>query len=470
MRMIINIILFVTMYPILFIMYVVMKGTAKSQNGITFGAAMKQEWLLDSEIEQITAEFYKEMKKDLWILAAVPLLSFVIPYVSIQLTIWMFWVLIAIVVLNVPLARANKKIKNLKLERGWYDGIKMEEYTEMKAAGQIRRVKFAQFAAPVVISIVSAVLVYVIPVIWTHRFYDIGRSGAFRCMIVIFAVTTLLLYAVAVWMDRQKTEVISTDSDVNVNYSRAKKNIWKNYWLAAAWMNTIFTLVLAVTLLIGADIGKVSFWGTLLYTVLVCVLFFPLVKKMNLVERTYRAKMNTAYKAEDDRYWIWGSFYYNPWDKHTMVNKRAGIGTTVNMATTGGKVCMIIMVLTLAVIPISSGWLIMEEFTPIFLSVSAECLKAEHLKVNYEIPVETIDSVELVYEKPEWSKMYGTAMDNLDKGTFYEFNIGECEAFMNPQNTVFLRIKAEDVTYYMSGADDEQTMEVYESIKCRKGK
>ncbi len=463
--MILNIILFVTMYPILLIMYFAMKGTAKSQNGITFGATMKKEWLLDSEIEQITAAFYKEMKKDLWILALTPLLSFVIPYVSIQLTIWMFWILIAIVVLNIPLARANKKVKELKMERGWYAGIKMEEYTEIKSAGQIRRVKFREFAAPVVASTLSAVLVYAIPIMWTYRFYDIGRIGAFRWMVVIFAVTTLLLYGVAVWMDRQKTEVISTDSDVNVNYSRAKKNIWKNYWLAAVWINTIFTMVLAITLLTGIDSGKVILWGTVLYTVLVCVLFFPLVKKMNLVERTYRDKMNTAYKAEDDRYWIWGSFYYNPWDRHTMVNKRAGIGTTVNMATTGGKVCMIVMVLTLAIIPISSGWLLMEEFTPISLSVKENCLKAEHLKVNYEIPVETIQSVELVYEKPEWSKMYGTAMDNLDKGRFYEFNVGECEVFMNPQNAVFLRIKTADTTYYMSGAKDEETMEVYEIIK-----
>lgn len=463
--MIINIILFVTMYPILIVMYFGMKSTAKLQNGITFGATMKKEWLADSEIEKITTDFYKEMKKDLWILAIAPLSSFVIPYVSIQLTIWMFWLLIAIVVFNIPLARANKKIKNLKLERGWCDGIKMEEYTEIKAAGQIRRVKFTQFAAPVALSILSTLLVYVMPAIWDYRFSNMERNASLRFMILIFAVITLLLYGVAVWMDRQKTEVISSDSDVNVNYSRAKKNIWKNYWLAAAWLNTFFTMVIAVTLIIGRDIGSVTLWGTVIYTVVVCVLFFPLVKKMNHVERTYRNKMNTEYKAEDDRYWIWGSFYYNPWDKHTMVNKRAGIGTTVNMATTAGKVCMIITVLTLAIIPITSIWIMMEEFTPISLTVSENCLQAEHLKVNYEIPVEKIDSVELVYEKPEWSKMHGTAMDNLDKGTFYEFNVGECEAFMNPQNAVFLRIKAEDITYYMSGVDDEQTMEVYEIIK-----
>lgn len=462
--MILNIILFVGLYPVLFVLYFVMKNTAKVQNGILFGAAMKKDWLSEEAIEQIIAEFYKEMKKVLLIFAVIPVLCFLTPYVSIQFTVWMVWMLAMIVGVNVPLARANKKIKDLKLERGWYEDTKAEEYTEIKAAGQIRRVKFVQFAAPICLSFLAGILVYLIPGVLGYRIADIDRVLPFRSIIVVFALTTLIFYGVAVWMDKRKTEVVSNDSDVNVNYTRAKKNIWKNFWLVSAWINTLFTLVLAAALFTDTAFGSVTLWGSIIYTVVICMLFFPLMRKLSQVERTYWKKMNVDFKTEDDRCWIWGTFYYNPKDRHSMVNKRVGVGTTINMATTTGKVFTVISVVALAIIPISCVWMIMLEFTPISLKMSENSVVAEHLKVDYEIPVAAIDSVELIYEKPEWSKVSGVAMDNLESGTFYEFNVGNCEAFMNPQNAVFLRIQAEGVTYYMSGADDEETMQVYEEI------
>lgn len=464
MSMILNIILFVGLYPVLFILYFVMKNTAKVQNGILFGAAMKKDWLSEEAIEQIIAEFYKEMKKVLLIFAVIPVICFLTPYVSIQFTIWMVWMLAMIVGVNVPLAHANKKIKDLKMERGWYEDTKAEEYTEIKAAGQIRRVKFAQFAAPIFLSIFAGIFVYLIPGVLGYRIADIDRVLPFRSIIVVFALTTLLFYGVAVWMDKRKTEVVSNDSDVNVNYTRAKKNIWKNFWLVSAWINTLFTLILAAALFTDTAFGSVTLWGAIIYTVVICMLFFPLMRKLSQVERAYWKKMNVDFKTEDDRCWIWGTFYYNPKDRHSMVNKRVGVGTTINMATTTGKVFTVISVVSLAIIPISCVWMIMLEFTPISLKMSENNVVAEHLKVDYEIPVAAIDSVELIYEKPEWSKVSGVAMDNLDSGTFYEFNVGKCEAFMNPQNAVFLRIQAEGVTYYMSGADDEETMQVYEEI------
>ncbi len=468
MSMILNIILFVGLYPVLFVLYFVMKNTAKVQNGILFGAAMKKDWLSEEAIEQIIAEFYKEMKKVLLIFAVIPVICFLTPYVSIQFTVWMVWMLAMIVGVNVPLARANKKIKDLKMERGWYEDTKAEEYTEIKAAGQIRRVKFAQFAAPICLSFLAGILVYLIPGVLGYRIADIDRVLPFRSIIVVFALTTLLFYGVAVWMDKRKTEVVSNDSDVNVNYTRAKKNIWKNFWLVSAWINTLFTLILAAALFTDTAFGSVTLWGAIIYTVVICMLFFPLMRKLSQVERTYWKKMNVDFKTEDDRCWIWGTFYYNPKDRHSMVNKRVGVGTTINMATTTGKVFTVISVVSLAIIPISCVWMIMLEFTPISLKMSENNVVAEHLKVDYEIPVDTIDSIELIYEKPEWSKVSGVAMDNLDSGTFYEFNVGKCEAFMNPQNAVFLRIQAEGVTYYMSGADDEETMQVYEEIGIEK--
>lgn len=150
-----------------------------------------------------------------------------------------------------------------------------------------------------------------------------------------------------------------------------------------------------------------------------------------------------------------------------MVNKRVGIGTTMNMATPVGMGLTVFSALVLLAIPLVCVWLILEEFTPIRLSVQNDALTAEHLRVEYVIPLDQMEDVELLDadEMPRWSKVKGTGMDNLCKGTFHIRNEGNCEVFLNPQNQAFIRIDADGVTYYMSGVDDEDTLDIFEQMK-----
>jgi hypothetical protein len=81
--------------------------------------------------------------------------------------------------------------------------------------------------------------------------------------------------------------------------------------------------------------------------------------------------------------------------------------------------------------------------------------------------VEDIEHVEKITELPSWSKSSGTAMDTLEKGTFFIRNVGKCEVFLNPENTEFLHFSADGTDYYMSGSDDAQTEEIYQIIQNR---
>lgn len=462
--MIMNLIFLFCMYPILFLIYFVMKNTAKSQNGIVFGSVMKKEWLAAPEMKEIEDRFYREMKRYLIVLAIVPVLAFLTTHVSIQLTIWMCWLLGMIVILNLPLIHANHSIRELKQEKGWYEASQKTEYVEMKAAGNVRKVHIGAFLPPMLLSVAAALAVYLIPAAQSESFLNFDRIAGFRGVVVLFALITLFFYPVAVWMDRQKTQVISSDSNVNINYARAKKNVWKNFWLEVTWYNAIYTVVVAVALLLELEFAAVALWGAVIYACVAILLAFPLMRKMQAVEKAYQQRREAGYESEDDKYWLWGTLYYNPQDTHTFVNKRVGVGTTINMATPAGKAWTVVTAVALLSIPILCAWMIFEEFMPIELSVAEGSLKAYHLKVDYEIPVEEIEELSLIEELPNWTKLNGSAMENLDKGTFSVRGVGKCETFLNPQNAVFLTFQADGMTYYMSGIDDEETMEVYELL------
>lgn len=454
-RMAVKIILLACIYPFVLILYFILKNEATPKKGNCFGTILTKEQMGTPEIQQIIKEYYKQMKWAFIVLMLLPIPMLFIPWFSIYLTLWCVWLIAGIFAFMIPFANANSKIKALKLEKGWKKDGEGQMTVEIKSAGKVRRVKWYQFAAPCILSAAAFV--------WALVRYHGEKLEALSIAIGSLAFITLLFYGMAVCMDRQKTQVISTDSDVNLNYARAKKNMWKNLWMACAWVNTAYTVSMLFMLDRSFRISRLFMGATIAYILATVVLLFWAIKKKKKIDMVYQEQMDVLPEDDDDN-WLWGMLYYNPKDKHSMVEKRVGIGTTMNMAAPAGKAMGVFAGLALLSLPIICIWVILLEFTPIQLSVTGGRLIASQLHEDYSIPVSIMDNITLVEELPKWSKVNGTGMDKLEKGTFRIAEVGGCEVFLNPENNVFIRFEAAGTTYYMSGYDDEETREVYEEL------
>ena len=53
---------------------------------------------------------------------------------------------------------------------------------------------------------------------------------------------------------------------------------------------------------------------------------------------------------DDDNYWKWGSIYYNPQDPSLMVEKRFGIGWTMNFGNKWAWVVLSIFILIIVAV------------------------------------------------------------------------------------------------------------------------
>ena len=241
--MIVNIIMFFTMYPVLLVLYFCFRGQYQYADGCLFAVNMKPEWIKEPEVAAIVEKFRREMKQYFIFLLIVPLSSFLTKHMSIQLTIWMMWILIAIVLLCLPLVHANSGLKRWKTEHCLYETEKTEHRIELKAVGKVRRVNFLPFFLPNLV----ALLLALVPV-WAKSFNPALEKtielSSVGWLTIVMWLCGVALTAVAVWMDRQPTAVINNDSDVNLNYTRARKNIWKNFWLIVLWLNTAFAAVI----------------------------------------------------------------------------------------------------------------------------------------------------------------------------------------------------------------------------------
>ena len=452
-----GLILCVCLYPFVLIMYVLVKNEAESKNGIYYGVTIPKEFRKEPEIEEITTIYNKQMKRSLWLMLVFPVPALFLPWDSIVTAVWMLWMTISIFIFFLPFGIANGKLKEVKREKGWQEAAANDMEVEMKSAGTIRRVRWFHFAVQCVISVI---------LVATVIFGDFGqRRQPLFIMMLTFAGVSFLFWGMAAWQDRQKTQIISYDSDVNVNYSRAKKNLFKNFWVICSWTNVLYMIWMLFCVDEWGQFTQMVWWATVVYIVMTVVFAAWLIKKKAALDHIYEPKRDKVTSEDKDENWIWGIMYYNPRDKHSMVEKRVGVGTTMNMATPVGKGMVAFFALTMLSLPILSIWIIMLEFTPIQLATKEGQVLANHLREEYVISMPAIEKVQLLTELPKMSRNSGTAMEHLRKGSWSITEEGNCTVFLNPQNDVFLYIETPSTRYYLSGLDDEETRNVYDEIR-----
>ncbi|UOQ46609.1 DUF5808 domain-containing protein [Gracilibacillus caseinilyticus] len=93
------------------------------------------------------------------------------------------------------------------------------------------------------------------------------------------------------------------------------------------------------------------------FLLLVLISTILLAIKVGSVDSDFEGKMPTEQKSvdiyDDDRYWKAGLFYFNPDDKSIFVEKRFGIGWSINFANPVGYLLVIVPVVIIIVISFS---------------------------------------------------------------------------------------------------------------------
>ncbi len=446
----------VLMYPFIFIMFAVLKLNGTPQKGLYFMVKLSGEQAKTSEVEAICKKYNKQMIWNLVILLAAPIPMLFIPWFSIFFLFWSVWFIYSMIAFFIPFWIANTKLKHLKQEKGWKEGIEAPVYVELKEAGILRKVKWYHFLPQCLLGIVLFWMTFTQCV--TEKKALVGTVQG------TFAVLTFLFWIAAVWMDGLKTQVISSNSDVNLNYNRAKKNLWKNFWIVCSWIHVIYMGILTLAWRDEAGLDTAFGVATVIYTVGTLLMLVWLIVKKNSLDKRYEEHMNLVEIDNEDN-WIGGMIYYNPKDKHVMIEKKLGMGSTINMARPSAKIMAGLLLLLFLQMPVLNVWCILLEVTPIGLHVEDNKLMATQLRDEIVIPLHSIREAELLSELPAMSRNSGTSMEELRKGSFMikEDKTG-CQVFLNPKNEVFIRIETSIETYYLSGFDDEETMAIYEMI------
>jgi uncharacterized membrane protein len=414
------------------------------KKNIVLGITLPYTKLHESEIKLIQDAYKRELGIAALLLALLPFITFFLPWTSINISILMNWTMLVIIVLFLVYTKYHKRLKAYKHLGHWEgpssDAVKDVSKNLIVPVKPINRILF----------VLPAVLSF-LPVMFDIRAMVIEPENGWRLissgMFFVLTVSCILFYPI---IYRQKAEIIDEDNQINHRLTSIRRYNWSKFWLWFEWMTGIFSILFWL-IITGNITGTIGMIGIVVYTILVLWIAMKAEFDTRNAQNKLSEESTSPLYLDEDKYWMNGMFYYNQEDKHLMINQRVGMGTTINLARTSGKVIMLFSAVCLLLLPFTSIYIIREEFTPLKVEVVEDSIVVTHTSKVCTIPVEDISSASIIDTLPSRSKIIGTGMDNLLKGTFNMSGYGSSKVYLNPKESPFLVITTDNEDYFING-------------------
>lgn len=461
-----GLLMFVCAIPVLIFLYFSLYPRKWINKPRVFGVNNRPEFKTEKSSEFIDIVVYTHRKQANVIgltLLIIAIILLFLPGFTIKMIAWSIYIYVSLFAILVPYALGNSEMKKYKKCLGIVNSKVL--YADLKNAGNIHSLN-----VPVLIitNIFSIALVTVTALIDANIIpVELGiYNGTFICTAFISSIliTNLIAMPFAFMVDNSRNNVISENSDINANYNRARKKIFADFIISLSWcINVVGVLSLLVFIFGHSEIHMVLILGFFLLLLLFSFSMYA-VKKLALDKKYMTQDANLI--EDDDDSWVLGIFYYNPKDKRLTIEKRVGMGWTVNIAHPVGKHITMLGILSVVGSLVLLIWIGMMATTPIKVINGNDYVICHQLWDEYRIDKNEIVSTEYGnLNELQAVRVAGTGMENVAKGTFSVSGVGKCKFFLNPMVGKYIKIVTEDRIYYISDDTLEATEALYESIK-----
>lgn len=470
MNRIMDIIMLVIMVPTVLILFFYEYPKKWIEKNYIFGVWNRAEFKEKNASEKID-EITFSCRKQAMIIVILSLIFMAaicfIPDFTTRMIIWTAFVLLDIILLNIPLMRGNGEMKSLKTELG-IASKKGVTYTDLKSVDSVHSLKISRVIIPTVLAVVFFI-VAVLSDLGVVKLNDIfGNSAAYNRHLMVGMTGSLLLVGlmlvpIAIMMDRFRNQVISEDSDINMNYNRAKKKNMADLSVLFIWINTVSIILMMVVMSIWDE--EILFLAMFALYMLVLMIGLAVFCTRNIaIERRYRK--DTTIEMDDDDNWVLGQFYYNPDDKRLNVEKRIGVGATINMAHPVGKAISIVLGLVIIGMFIMLIYVGILSKTPMSIRIENDSLVCHQMKDDYVIPIKSMDEPMIGLESGDLKlhKESGYDMDPMYKGRYNVNGFEDCTVFINYESSHYITFYYDGSTYFRTGGTDEETVEVFDQL------
>lgn len=439
MNWIVNLLLWGSILPLLPIEYHLMRNEIKFKKNIVVGVTLPHESRYHAGIKLRLDRYVRELKLIflLLVLAAIPCIP--VRPLGAAMFVWGIWILLVITLPYIPYIRCNRDLKVIKLENGWNYQPRDVLFVDTAAIPK------EKWHSPWLF--IPSVLLCLLPILWDRMLiwvYLLNGACALSCW---------LCYR---YLYRNRAELVDADQELSQVLSHIRRRNWGKVWLYCAY--SLAAVNLAMWLVIQNAV-----FGLVLILLLSALVVYAAVRIEFLTRRVQEKltlESGKAWYTDEDDKWIWGLFYYNPNDTHSIINNRVGTNSTFNLARPAGKIFTGVTVIVLLSIPFMGFMFSGVGEKPLDLSVSDSMITASYSSSLYEVEIETIESVELLDQLPQgMNRVYGVGAEKLLMGRFRSNELGDITLCLDPQCPPFLLIKTTDGRQFLFGTRDPAVAE-----------
>ncbi len=424
----------------------VLVNDAKFKKNLAVGVTIPPEFQADPDIAAHLARFRRQEWTLCIILAAAAIPCIFVRDFGQNMTLWSVWLLLVCVLPYAPYARCNLALKRLKAERGWRrENAPCTETVDLSAIPSYRWLSAWLFALPFAVSL--------LPLLWSAENWIVLLTDA-GC-VVLFWLCYRFCY-------RKKSERVDENAELAKVLSQVRLHRWGRLWLVSAWMMAALNLMFSLAE--PNSVFSLCAFGALMLLHIAYLLYTEF--RLRALQAKLTAGDPTGTLVDEDDHWIFGQFYYNPYDRHLIVNARTGLNTTVNLARPAGRIFMGFAALCLLGMLAVGPWMSSLDTRPVTLTATETELISTYGTKETRIPCAEITEVTLLEELPDGlSRTNGTSMGHLARGRYFSRTYGGIDLCLDPTQPPFLLVQTEERTYLLASRDPEQTWAAYHALQ-----
>ncbi len=430
------------------------QGTGAKPNGtILLGVTLPSYELGNSQVLKIVRDYRKAnllTGGGFFVLLFPGLLVY--QYGTVLLLYLLVWCILLLYTGNTLQKIYFHKLYSLKREKGWYAGERHVISIDTEASRRKRRMPVSRlwFIPAFMIALTPAAVSF--PGMEERSFAWIMAA----CSLLYIVISLLAHLQIA----KERTVSYSEDTEINLALNRSYKYQWSKCWVAEAYMGSVFNILLYF--LLRGNTFPVSVTALLIFTSILPA-FVPVLYAYHKVGEERRGLLSfisAQVYSDEDHYWEKGS-YYNPNDKRVWVEKRFGYGTTINMASTFGKLINWVYAAVIIGVIAIVFFLMPLDFGSIDFQIKSNTVYIDAPLYEDHFSLEDIKEVKLIEELPIEGKRNGGDSYFFYVGGFKVRGYGMCRVYVYRNHPPYIAAVLSDRVVIFNGKTPEDTKNCY---------
>lgn len=319
-----------------------------SNNGIYFGIRIPKKFKDIKEIKDLEKDYKKNI-----------LLSFLILIVLFNIAIFinknsseerLSLILLATTIISIMIHSIiyfiyNIKLKKLKENNNWnykINNIVIVDTTlrKPKKDEKYKPLNDWVFLLPSILPIISIILTYIRRnELTNYKVFEIYKFP------IIGIIMCLFMYLLAKISLKSRVDLNSSNIESTIKYKKKMKRLISLLFLISEIEVIILYSIIQLGIIYSFYSSKLIIYTNMFISISMIIFLLTFII-MGIKERNTKEKgdQEEVYK-DDDSNWILGMFYYNKNDPAFMIEKRVGLGYTINFANKASLILLIFVIL-----------------------------------------------------------------------------------------------------------------------------